>query len=244
MKKSNYLITSLLLFTLVILTSCNVFFNDGITGNGHVVTKEVNIDSFNELEVDGVFNLILKQGKKEAVTIEADENIAKLIQVHNEGKKLVVNYKGRISIKQSTKLNVYITVVDITTIDLNMVGDVLTTNRLNQDNVEVIKNGVGNVDLSIDCESLVIDNSSVGDFTISGHSNELDLTNSGVGDVLGKTFIANTVVVSNTGVGDVDIYVNNDLDVSASGVGDVNYFGNPKSKHIENNSVGEVSAMQ
>jgi hypothetical protein len=240
MKKLKNLI--LILFTLGTLSSCNTFFKDGITGNGHVVTKEINIDSFNELEVDGVFNLVLKQGKKEAVTIEADENIAKLIQVHTERNKLVVNYEDRVSIKQSTKLNVYITVVDITRIDLNMVGDVLSTNRLNQNNVEIIKNGVGNVNLVIDCESLVIENLSVGDFTISGHSNELDITNSGVGDVLGKTFIANTVVVSNIGVGDVDIYVNKDLDVSANGVGDVNYYGNPTSKNIKDNSVGDVTA--
>jgi hypothetical protein len=242
MKKSKNIIIILFVFTLGIFSSCTTFFKDGITGNGQIVTKEINIDSFNQLEVDGVFNIVFKQGDKEAITIESDENIAKLIRVQNVGNTLIVDYKENVSIRESTKLNIYITVVNITEIDLSIVGDVVTENILNQDNIEIINQSVGDVDLNINCESLVLRNSSVGDITISGHSNELDLSNSGVGDLLAQDFISNTVRVSNSGVGDVDIYANKSLDVTSSGVGDINYFGSPKSKNIKDNSVGEVTA--
>jgi hypothetical protein len=240
MKKLKNLI--LILFTLGTLSSCNTFFKDGITGSGQIVTQEINIDSFNELEVDGVFNIVFKQGDKEAITIETDENIAKLIRVRNVGNTLVVDYKENVSIRKTTKLNIYITVVDITEIDLSMVGDVLTENILNQHTIQIINNSVGDVDLNINCENLVLKNSAVGDFTISGKSNKLEVSNSGVGDLLAQNFISNTVIVSNSGVGDVDIYATKSLDVISSGVGDINYFGNPTSKNIKDNSVGDVTA--
>lgn len=241
MKQSKKLMITLIIFTLGILTSCSIFIKDGITGNGQIVTKEITVDSFNELEVDGVFNIVFRQGKKEAVTIEADENIAKLIQVKNSNNTLIVDYKDRVSIKESTKLNVYITVTNITRIDLNIVGDVVTEGILNQDYVNIINNGVGDVDLNINCKSLIVNNSSVGNFRISGQSNKLNLSNSGVGDLLAKKFISNTVVVSNSGVGDIDVYAHNNIDVTANGVGNVNYYGNPKTKQIKNNAVGDVT---
>lgn len=242
MKKLKNLNIILILFTLGVLSSCTTFFNRGIIGNGQVVTKEINIDSFNQLEVDGVFNIVFKQGDKEAITIEADENIFELMRVKNVGNTLIIDYKEEVSIRKSTKLNIYITVVDISEIDLRIVGDVLTENMLNQHNIQIINNSVGNLDLNINCENLVLRNSSVGDVTISGSSNKLDLSNSGVGNLFAQYFISNTVIVSKTGVGDVDIYANKSLDVTSSGVGNINYFGNPKSKNIKDSSVGDVTA--
>jgi len=240
MKNPKSLIVILIVFTIGILSSCTSLLRNGITGNGHVVTKDVNIDSFNELEVDGVFNIVFKQGDKEAVTIEADENIAKLIRVKNVNNRLIIDYKEDISIRKSTKLNVYVTVVDITEIDLNIVGDVLTNTSLKLDNIEIINNGVGDADLNIICEHLMLSNSSVGDITISGGSNKLEMSNSGVGDILAKNFISNTVIVSNSGVGDVEVFARIFLDVTSSGVGNVDYFGNPKQKNIKDNAVGDV----
>ena len=242
MKKSRSLIIILMVFTIGILSSCTSFLKNGITGNGHVVTKEVNIDSFSELEVDGVFNVVFKQGDKEALTIEADENIAKLIRVKNINNTLIIDYKEEVSIRKSTKLNLYVTVVDITDINLNIVGDVLTKTSLKLDHIKIVNNGVGDADLNIICEDLILRNSSVGDITISGGSNKLNLSNSGVGDILAKNFISNSVTVLNSGVGDVEVYSRNYLDVTSSGVGDVDYFGNPKSKNIKDNAVGDVVA--
>ncbi len=46
-----------------------------IEGNGNLVTKEVPVMAFESLKASGVYELKLSQGDKEAVTIEADENL-------------------------------------------------------------------------------------------------------------------------------------------------------------------------
>jgi len=48
---------------------------DRIEGSGNVITKDIAIKSFDELDASGIFNLQLSQGDKETVRIEADDNL-------------------------------------------------------------------------------------------------------------------------------------------------------------------------
>ena len=77
-----------------------------IEGSGNVVTKNVAVQSFNELDVSGVFHLILIQGSKEAVKIEADDNLQDLFEVKNEGSKLIVGMKKDSHFNSKKKMNV------------------------------------------------------------------------------------------------------------------------------------------
>ena len=240
MKQSKIIIFALTVICSGIFVSCSTFLGNGITGNGHVITKDVKIAPFDELDIDGVFNIVLKQGTKESVVIEADENIAKLIQVKSENNVLSVNYKDEVNIRKSTKLNVYITVVNITDIDLNIVGDVSVNNILTQHSLYIDYNGVGDVDLNLNCDNLIFENSSVGDITLSGFVNKFDLDNSGVGDVFAQNLKSKIAIIDNSGVGDVKVFASESINVESSGVGDVFYSGNPKSTDVNDSSVGDI----
>jgi hypothetical protein len=240
MKQSKIKFITLAIICASIFTSCSTFLGNGITGNGHVITKELKVDAFSQLEIDGVFNVIFKQGTTASVTIEADENIAKLIQAKTSNNILTIDYKDDVSIRKSTKLNLFITVVNITDIDLNIVGDVSVENTLSQHNLDIDYNGVGDVVLKLDCDNLILENSSVGDVTLAGHTNGLELNNSGVGDIFAQNFKSKSVVVDNSGVGDVTVYASKSVSIESSGVGDVYYSGNPKSTHFGDSSVGDI----
>src|SRR6476659_8504906 len=67
--------------------------NETLEGNGKLVTRDVPVSSFDALKASGVYELKLSQGAKEAVKIEADENLQDLFQVHNEGSKLIIDMK-------------------------------------------------------------------------------------------------------------------------------------------------------
>lgn len=81
-----------------------------IEGNGKLVTKEVNIQSFDALEANGVYELKLTQGDQETVKIEADENLQEMFTVRNEGSKLVIDTKklNNKNLKTKTKMRVYV----------------------------------------------------------------------------------------------------------------------------------------
>ena len=80
-----------------------------IEGSGNVVTKEVAVQPFDQLEASGVFNVVLTQGAKESVKIEAEDNLQPLFEVKNDGSKLMVDMKKDSHFNSKKKMTVYIT---------------------------------------------------------------------------------------------------------------------------------------
>ena len=64
-----------------------------IEGSGNIITKEITVKPFDELSIGGVFSVLISQGNKEQLRIEADDNLQDLFEVKNEGSKLVISMK-------------------------------------------------------------------------------------------------------------------------------------------------------
>jgi hypothetical protein len=103
-----------------------------IEGNGKVVTRDVSVTSFDALKASGVYELKLSQGDKEAVRIEADENLQQYFNVHNEGNALVFDMKDlkNKNLKNKSTLRVYVTFKKLKEMDLSTVGSVNTEKEL------------------------------------------------------------------------------------------------------------------
>lgn len=228
---------------MLLVSSCSGIFNRGTKGNGNVVIENCKVDVFSAIEIDGVFNVILKQGKKESVSIETDENLVELIDVTVSEKRLVVDLKGDASIGDYTELNIFITLVNINVLDINGVGDISTETPLKLKELTLQNSGVGDINLVLDCDELTVNNSSVGDISLSGKTKHFNLNTSGVGDVLALQLDSRNTTVDNSGVGDVKVNATNSINIETSGVGDVEYSGNPKTENIEDNAVGDVEKL-
>src|SRR5688500_19605133 len=70
-----------------------------IEGSGNIITKEITIKPFDELSIGGVFSVLISQGNKEQLKIEADDNLKELFEVKNEGSKLVISMKKDVGIQ-------------------------------------------------------------------------------------------------------------------------------------------------
>src|SRR5689334_13784309 len=82
---------------------------DRIEGSGNIITRDIPVQSFDALAASGVFNVILTQGSKEAVKIEADDNLQDLFEVKNEGSQLSIKMKKNSNFKSKKTLKVYVT---------------------------------------------------------------------------------------------------------------------------------------
>src|SRR5689334_13267075 len=69
-----------------------------IEGSGNIITKDVAVQSFDELKASGVFSVYLEQGNSESVKIEADDNFQPLFEVKNEGSKLIIKMQDDVNI--------------------------------------------------------------------------------------------------------------------------------------------------
>lgn len=192
-----------------------------ITGNGSVVTKQIPVSAFDELSVEGVFSVLLRQGSKEEVKIEADENLQAFFEVKNDGSKLSIGMKKDVNISSKKKMKVYITFKKLKSMDLRTVGDVSSEQNLDFDDLKISNKSVGAVDLKMTAKNLNVYNKSVGDIKLNGKADNAIIKNKGVGSMQAASFVVQKMDIENSGVGAAEVNAAKELKVKDSFLGKV-----------------------
>ena len=203
-----------------------------IEGSGNVVTKEVAVQPFDQLEASGVFNVVLTQGAKESVKIEAEDNLQPLFEVKNDGSKLMVDMKKDSHFNSKKKMTVYITFKNLKSMDLKMVGNVSSEGNLNFSDLSLANKSVGSVDLALNAQRLDIKNKSVGNLKLSGKANNAVIRSNSVGAIKASDLLVQTMDIDNDGVGSAEVNAVKELKVKDSFLGKVKNAGSATAKRI------------
>jgi hypothetical protein len=198
-----------------------------VEGNGKLVTRDISIKSFNELEANGVYELKLTQGNSEAVKIEADENLQQYFRVTNEGSKLVIDTKKlkNKNLKGKVKMKVYVTFRNLKSMELSTVGSVQSENQLTFNDLDLKSKSVGNVNLKLTANKINLDNKGVGDIKLVGKAENAVVKNKGVGSLEASDFVVQTMDIENSGVGGASVNAQKTLKVKDSFLGKVSNKG-------------------
>jgi hypothetical protein len=203
-----------------------------IEGSGNVITKEVTVQSFDELTANGVFSVLLTQGNKEQVKIEADDNLQDLFEVKNDGSKLIIGMKKDVNFNSKKKIKVYVTFKKLKNMELNMVGNISSDENLSFDDLSIKNKSVGSVDLKMTAQNLNVDNKSVGDIKLGGKAESAVIKNHGVGSLEAGGFVVQKMDIDNTGVGSAEVNAEKELKVKDSFLGKVTNKGGASIKRI------------
>jgi len=199
-----------------------------IEGSGNIITKEITIKPFDELSIGGVFSVLISQGNKEQLKIEADDNLKELFEVKNEGSKLVISMKKDVSfqIKESkNKMKVYITFRNLKTMELKTVGNISSEGNLGFDNLKIENMSVGSVNMNLTAKTLDIENKSVGNFTLTGKADKAIIKHNGVGSFKASNLVVQTMDIDASGVGSAEVNAEKELKVKDSFLGKVSNKG-------------------
>ena len=218
---------SLLAITAICICTINAQDNEHrqIEASGKIITKEVSVQSFDQLEVSGLFNVLLSQGSKEEVKIEADDNLQPFFEVKNDGSKLVITMKKDLNIKGKTRMNVYVTFRTLKSMALKTVGNVTSDKSLSFENLKISNKSVGSIDLKLTTQTLDVQNKSVGNVTLDGKAENAVIKNNGVGSFLAAGFIVQKMDIENSGVGSAEVNAAKELKVKDSILGRVTNKG-------------------
>lgn len=219
-------------------------YDKKVKGSGNVVSLKRNVSPFQKIDVDGVFDIYLVQGKEESLVVETDDNIQQYIITKVEGNTLKIRNKNGISLTQTTKMNIYITFRNIYDLKLNGVCNVKGKEELMFDNFSININSVGNVNLKLKSNNLEINSLGVGDCILSGRTKSLYIKLTGVGGVDSERLIADNVSIKSSGVGNTTVYALKELNIYTSGVGNVTYYGDAQIKSINSSGVGKIKKMK
>ena len=206
MNKHLQLITVMLVLATLSCSGLSVVTNR-VAGSGHVTSEARNVASFTSVELAGSADVNILLGDAQSVNVEADDNIAPLIQTIVTNGKLVI----------STKPNVDFTSVNHVVVTVSM-----------RSLEHVTLSGSGNLNVgSMMGSDLAVDLPGSGDITVEGGANNATMNLSGSGNIQCSTLKVKSAKVSVSGSGNVTVFASQSLDANISGSGTIRYEGNP-----------------
>lgn len=217
--------------------------NISLEGSGNIITKEVDVKPFDAIKVKGLYELILIQGDKDGVKLEADDNLMYLFDVSNDGSTLVINMpqlnnmhdvnisgKGK---KDKLNLKVYVTFKNLKTLEAGVIGNIRTQAPLKLTSFALDSKNVGNITLALTAEKLLVKNNGVGNITLSGSAAAVTLLNTGVGQIQADELVVQNMNITNTGVGNAHVNVVKSISVKDSFLGKVKNSGAAKTRKMD-----------
>ncbi len=233
MKKTTYY--SLILFTIILFsTACQNYKVE--KGNGEIITKNFDISNFDQLDIDGFYEVFLTHGKIEKITVETDENLFEFIEVSSEGNTLILDTEDGINLQSEHGIKVYITYRELSDISMSGAGVIKTENTLTTGDLKIKMSGAGVIELALEAKVLEIRLSGAGSIKLSGNVEDQELKLSGAGSVDAYKLRSKNCLVSLAGVGSAQVFATESLNASVSGIGSIKYKGKPR--HLVKNVSG------
>ena len=148
--------------------------------------------------------------------------------------------KDSTSIHRMTKLNVFITLVSISSINTVGVGALKCINILHLKDLDLDVEGVGETEINLEADKLKIKSKTVGALVLSGVVKETSINHNGVGIIKAFDLKSEKLSLNTSGVGAAEVFASQELTIDASGIGGVEYKGGASKKQINNDGIGKV----
>jgi hypothetical protein len=230
----------------VMLTSCEDIWNHCIDGNGNRIADTRALDPFEEVQVNGDFEVQIDTGQDISARVEADDNLMGLVVTHVSGNKLIIETRNGDCIRPSRPIQITVTVPSLHTIKLNGSGYVYSYGISSEEidvslsgsgeiachNVESTTatfelEGSGSITGSIITGNLAALVEGSGEIRLSGEAVNADLKILGSGRINANQVNTDVCLAYISGSGIIETFVNNALDVTIIGSGTVYYEGDP-----------------
>lgn len=215
---------TVLIISLLILTSTSCIYNiKGIDGNGNIITEEKTPGSFSKIDASGAFDIILKQGETESVSIEADENLMEYIIVNNNSGRLIIDNKENIS--PTHDIIITVTFRDLNYIEVSGACDIKSSEQLVFNKIEFECSGASDCKLNFEAKNCKFDISGASELDLRGKSNNVEFDGSGAIDINAEEFEISECEIDLSGAAEADIFVTKSLDIDISGAASLSYKG-------------------
>jgi len=218
-----------------------------ISGEGDIVTQEIEISEFEAVELAGKFDVEISYGDGYSMNVEGHQNIIDRLELDYSNGDLEIKLKR--GNYRNIDMKIFLTVPDIQGVKLSGSGDIIfnkfenlgvlnisisgSGNIFSNDTVfaqttDFNISGSGDIDFLLEGEKVYSTISGSGNVNLAGMCNSHEITISGSGSYNCFNFITENTGITISGSGDCSVFVNSLLDISISGSGDVYYKGEPQ----------------
>ena len=206
------------------------------------------VTGFNRVQVKGIGELILTQGDKEELFVDANPDL--LPQIRTEVSE------GILGIKYDFEWQDYL---GLRFIGAGPIRYLLTLKEIN----EVILAGAGNVECrsiktgslvlglsgagsmniaGVECGSLRAALSGAGSMKVAGQAAKQDVQMSGAGSYYAGDLKSSIASVQMSGAGSARVWVSDQIEAAMTGLGSIDYYGNPSIK-MQKTGLGNINPL-
>ena len=216
-------LTALLVLTLLLVGSQAVAWdwhkhNKGIEGSGDMETRTLDLDSFDEIDIGGAFDVYVTFGDKQEVDVTIDDNLWDNLEADVKSGTLYLDWDKSCSPDNDCQVRL-----------------VLPSLK------EVAIHGAGNVEIEdFRGDEFTYALSGAGNLLMDGEVDDLEIKISGAGEADTRDLRARNVKVSISGAGNAEVYASESLRGRVSGVGNLSYWGDPEDRDTRVSGLGNI----
>lgn len=197
-----------------------------VNGSGQVGSEPRAVVAFHAVSVSGSGELVVVQGDREALTIEADDNLLPLIRSEVSGGRLHLGPDG-VNLRPTHTIRYRLEVKELDAVNLS--GSLRAhIEALKTDRLDLGVSGSGKIQIGrLHAGHLGLRVSGSGDTVVAGETSSQSISISGSGDYQAAQLKSDTAEVHISGSGHASLQVRNRLSSQISGSGSVDYSGHP-----------------
>jgi len=190
-----------------------------VQGNGMLRTETRDVPTFETITCDGSYEMEIECQAKQALTIDADENLLPLIKTEVKNNALRIYTEENLQPSKGIKIIASVENLSAFTVHGSALGDV---HNINNNALSVEVNGSSKLHFN-------------------GKTTQLKITISGSSNIDATSLVAEDAKVRINGSGDIHVWAVNSVDGKIHGSGNVKYSGNPINVTQEINGSGTIS---
>jgi hypothetical protein len=227
------LLFALMLFTLLLLSIASIAFAQN-------TKKTIELPEFQGIYVNSNYTVYLKQTNKQEVTVDALTEIYTLTEIKVEDGILMVNVERKPEssnksiwakiddIKVNPAMKLYVSVKNISNLEVNGGGKIISENSIASDDLKLGLSGTGSMDLDIKGKTVKTDISGSGSLALKGYAASNEIVMGGAGNLNAFNFELENATIKLSGSGLAELNVTNTLDARLLGTGSIKHKGNTK----------------
>lgn len=214
---------------------------DAMHGSGRVIREVREMGYFNQVSFSGIGQLIVTQGDRESVVIEAEDNLIADLRTEIANERLVIGFQAAPPIP-TRPIVVTLSLKDLISLELAGVGSI-QADRLQAEDLKLEVSGTGTLEIAaLNADRLTVSGSGAGDIEVSGEVSTQQVALSGAGQYKASDLKSQMATIDIGGIGNAIVWATQYLAVNLSGVGSVAYYGSPRVVQ-EISGIGSIESL-
>lgn len=241
----NQILVLTILFLISITTTQAQWGSKTIRGNGTVITKTIQTDTYDGISVAGNFHVTLVEGSEGTIEVKGESNLLKELEIETDRGNLKINPPNNKNLKPSgkNKIEITIPIQEINTIALAGSGNIQSNFSLKSNQLSIKLAGSGAINMEIKTLELEATVAGSGTINLNGKAQNLKGSIAGSGTVNTQQVKTENADISIAGSGNYRLQCSGLLKARVSGSGDIIYKGKPEKIDSKVAGSGKVKAL-